>query len=45
MLREGERVRKGDFVDICNDGYKDDPVWVKVLDSDADSGGVAPDPL
>ena len=28
-LKEGDIIREGDEVDICNDGYRDDPKWVK----------------
>ena len=41
MLREGEIIRRKDYLDICNDGYKDDPVWVELTTS----GGVVPNPL
>ena len=28
MLSEGEVIKEGDEVDICNDGWRDDPKWV-----------------
>ena len=39
-LRKGNIIKKGDEVDICNDGWRDDPKWVKAKRV----GEQAPDP-
>lgn len=39
-LKKGETIRRGDEVDNCNDGWRDEPNWVKSLAV----GSKAPDP-
>jgi len=39
-LKHGDIILKGDEVDMCNDGWRDDPLWVKATDI----GSQAPDP-
>lgn len=39
-LKEGEIIQEGDEVDICNDGWRDDPVWKETTCV----GQPAPDP-
>jgi len=41
MLKKGEIVRKGDEVDACADGWRDDPDWQPAVNS---VGSPAPDP-
>jgi len=41
-LEEGEVVQEGDEVDMCNDGWRDKPKWVKAINS---VGQKAPTPL
>jgi len=41
MLEKGEIVQKGDEVDACRDGWRDDPEWKLAVHS---VGGPAPDP-
>ena len=31
LLKEGEIIQGGDEVDMCRDGWRDDPVWVKAV--------------
>ena len=40
QLEKGERVAKGDWVDMCRDGWRDDPKWVPATKI----GEAAPDP-
>jgi hypothetical protein len=40
QLEKGERVAKGDWVDMCRDGWRDDPKWVPA----SNIGEAAPDP-
>jgi hypothetical protein len=40
-LNEGEIIREGDEVDICNDGWRDRPKWVPAQNT---LGRPAPDP-
>lgn len=40
QLEKGERVEKGDWVDMCRDGWRDDPKWVPAIKI----GESAPDP-
>ena len=40
-LKKGEIIKEGDEVDMSADGYRDDPVWVKVTRR---IGLPAPDP-
>lgn len=28
-LKKGEIIKDGDEVDVCNDGWRDNPKWVK----------------
>jgi hypothetical protein len=39
-LEEGEIIQKGDEVAFCNDGWRDDPKWMKATCI----GDPAPDP-
>jgi len=39
-LKKNEIIQEGDEVDICADGWRDDPVWVKTTCV----GDKAPDP-
>jgi len=29
ILKKGEKIQKGDEVDMCRDGWRDDAVWTK----------------
>ena len=40
-LEKGEIIQEGDEVDICADGYRDNPIWEKVTQR---IGHPAPDP-
>lgn len=40
ILEKGEIIKDGDEVDNCNDGWRDDPVWVPTTCA----GEAAPDP-
>ena len=40
QLKKGERVEKGDWVDMARDGWRDDPKWVPATKI----GERAPDP-
>jgi hypothetical protein len=39
-LKKGEIIQEGDECDVCNDGWRDDPVWKKTTCV----GQLAPDP-
>ena len=41
-LKKGEVIKKGDWVDMCRDGWRDDPKWVPSCSRDI--GTKAPDP-
>lgn len=40
QLKAGERVEKGDWVDMARDGWRDDPKWIPA----SNIGEAAPDP-
>ena len=40
QLKKGERVERGDWVDMCRDGWRDEPKWVPT----SKIGERAPDP-
>jgi hypothetical protein len=41
QLEKGQLVEKGDEVDICSDGWRDNPLWIPAIPS---IGERAPDP-
>lgn len=41
QLKQGDVIQDGDWLDSCNNGWKDDPLWVPAINS---IGEPAPDP-